>query len=187
MPIVRRVQPTDLLSLNLCNLDPFTENYDLSFYLSYLMKWPSLFQCVEDDRGQIVAYSIGKLETSPPHHPHPLPWHGHITVLTVSPQHRRQGYARLLTDALETSCNAANAFFVDLYVRESNKAAINMYKKMGYSVYRRVVKYYSEDLEDKGQDGEDAFDMRKPLDRDKQRKYVREGGEEYRVTADEVF
>ena len=58
MPIVRRVRPTDLLSLNLCNLDSYTENYDLNFYLTYLMKWPSLFQCVEEDGGKIVAYSL---------------------------------------------------------------------------------------------------------------------------------
>lgn len=57
MPTVRRVRPTDLLSLNLCNLDSYTENYDLTFYLTYLMKWPSLFQCVEEDGGKIVAYS----------------------------------------------------------------------------------------------------------------------------------
>lgn len=57
MPTVRRVRPSDLLSLNLCNLDSYTENYDLNFYLTYLMRWPSLFQCVEEDGGQIVAYS----------------------------------------------------------------------------------------------------------------------------------
>lgn len=57
MPTVRRVRPTDLLSLNLCNLDSYTENYDLNFYLTYLMKWPSLFQCVEEEGGKIVAYS----------------------------------------------------------------------------------------------------------------------------------
>ena len=57
MPTVRRVRPTDLLSLNLCNLDSYTENYDLNFYLTYLMRWPSLFQCVEEEGGKIVAYS----------------------------------------------------------------------------------------------------------------------------------
>jgi N-terminal acetyltransferase B complex catalytic subunit len=48
-----------------------------------------------------------------------------------------------------------------------------------YSVYRRVVNYYN--------DGEDAFDMRKPLSRDKDRKHVRENGEEFRVTGDDVW
>src|SRR4051812_24624248 len=48
MATVRRVRPGDLLKLNLCNLDALTENYDLNFYLTYLMKWPSLFQCIEE-------------------------------------------------------------------------------------------------------------------------------------------
>jgi N-terminal acetyltransferase B complex catalytic subunit len=49
--------PMDLFSLNLTNLDALTENYDLHFYLNYLMKWPSLFTVVEDREGQIIGYS----------------------------------------------------------------------------------------------------------------------------------
>ena len=138
---------------------------------------------------------MGKLETSPPTHiPTPtspsLPWHGHITILTVSPTHRRHGYAKLLTTALEKACNASSAWFVDLYVRESNKAAIDMYRKMGYSVYRRVVRYYSDDLDGRSEEeggGEDAFDMRKPLDRDRERRHVRENGEDFRVNPEDVY
>jgi N-terminal acetyltransferase B complex catalytic subunit len=146
---------------------------------------------------------MGKLETSPPHHPHPLPWHGHITILTVSPTHRRLGYAKLLTGALERTCEQSSAWFVDLYVRASNRAAIDMYRKMGYSVYRRVVGYYSDDLAGEGEEGgveggegesgggggggEDAFDMRKPLTRDREREHVRENGEEFRVSPEDVY
>lgn len=57
MASIRRMTACDLLSLNLTNLDPLTENYDLQFYLSYLMKWPSLFNVVEDRDGKIVGYS----------------------------------------------------------------------------------------------------------------------------------
>lgn len=32
---------------------------------------------------------------------------------------------------------------MDLYVRVSNVVAINMYKKLGYVVYREVIGYYS--------------------------------------------
>lgn len=35
--------------------------------------------------------------------------------------------------------------------------AVNMYKKMGYVVYRTVIRYYGD---------EDAYDMRKALKRD---------------------
>lgn len=43
------------------------------------------------------------------------------------------------------------AYFVDLFVRVSNQVAINMYKRLGYIVYRTVLEYYS------GDPDEDAF------------------------------
>lgn len=43
------------------------------------------------------------------------------------------------------------SYFVDLFVRVSNKVAVDMYKQLGYSVYRRVLEYYS------GDPDEDAF------------------------------
>jgi N-terminal acetyltransferase B complex catalytic subunit len=52
---------------------------------------------------------------------------------------------------------------VDLFVRAGNTVAINMYRKLGYSVYRRVLSYYGGG----GRDAEeDALDMRKALSRD---------------------
>ena len=47
--------------------------------------------------------------------------------------------------------NRKNAYFVDLFVRISNKVAIDMYKKLGYSVYRQVLEYYT------GDPDEDAY------------------------------
>jgi hypothetical protein len=47
-----------LLDLNLTNLDPLTENYDLGFYLNYLNKWPSLFSTVKDHDAGIVGFSM---------------------------------------------------------------------------------------------------------------------------------
>ena len=32
-----------------------------------------------------------------------------------------------------------DAFFVDLFVRCNNERAVEMYEKLGYSIYRRVV------------------------------------------------
>ena len=45
--------------------------------------------------------------------------------------------------------NSYNGYFVDLFVRVSNAVAVEMYKKLGYTVYRRVIGYYSNE--------EDAF------------------------------
>lgn len=64
-------------------------------------------------------------------------------------------------DYLEWMSNTSicyNAFFVDLFVRCSNYLAIKMYNRLGYTVYRRVLDYYSGE--------EDAFDMRKAMSRD---------------------
>jgi N-terminal acetyltransferase B complex catalytic subunit len=109
-------------------------------------------------------------------------WHGHVTAVTVSPEFRKLGIARSLMNHLEcVSESVYNGYFVDLFVRASNALAIKMYENLGYSVYRRVLGYYSGE--------EDAFgkissfihqlytstsnyyflsceDMRKPLPRD---------------------
>lgn len=45
-------------------------------------------------------------------------------------------------------------FFVDLFVRVSNQVAVNMYKRLGYSVYRTVIEYYSAS---NGEPDEDAY------------------------------
>lgn len=42
---------------------------------------------------------------------------------------------------------------MDLFVRVSNKIAINMYKNLGYIVYRTVIDYYA----GPGDDDEDAY------------------------------
>ncbi|TID17322.1 n-acetyltransferas-like protein [Venturia nashicola] len=191
MASVRPMTAIDLFNFNTCNLDHLTETYNTTFYLEYLSKWPHLCRVIEGHNGQIEGYILGKTEASPytapvePFHPKTnpnpnyLPWHGHVTALTISPSARRLGYATLLTAALEQQCDAHNAWFVDLFVRAENVVAQELYKKMGYSVYRRVVSYY--------QDDEDAFDMRKPLSRDKDRDTVREGGEDFHVDPNEVW
>ena len=152
---------------------------------------------------------MGKLESSPAHaqsSPHHLPWHAHLTALTVAPASRRLGLASLLTRNLERAGDANDAWFNDLFVRESNKVAQGMYKRMGsvaccprltrimlttirttsrYSVFRRVVGYYHDS--DGVTDGEDGFDMRKPLKRDEKLEHIRANGEDHRVQPHDVW
>ncbi|ELT94663.1 hypothetical protein CAPTEDRAFT_207248 [Capitella teleta] len=93
-------------------------------------------------------------------------WHGHVTALTVAPEYRRLGLAAKLMNVLEEISENRFCFFVDLFVRVSNQVAVDMYKRLGYSVYRRVIEYYS------GDPDEDAFDMRKALSRDVEKRSV---------------
>jgi N-terminal acetyltransferase B complex catalytic subunit len=134
---------------------------------------------------------MGKLESSPSyyiHSPHYLPYHAHITALTVAPHARRLGLARTLTTSLERSGDEYDAWFVDLFVRKSNEVAQALYKGLGYSVYRTVKEYYSDDPSKPGSDvGEDAYDMRKPGRRDIKRQHVREKGESFEVQPEDVW
>ena len=72
-------------------------------------------------------------------------------------------------------------------MRKSNKVAQALYNGMGYSVYRKVLDYYSDDPTDATKDSEDAYDMRKPLKRDKDRKHIRKNGENFEVDPNDVF
>lgn len=62
MTALRAFSPLDLFKMNLTNLDPLTENYDLHFYFQYLAKWPSLFTVAEGQYGEITGYS----QSTPP-------------------------------------------------------------------------------------------------------------------------
>ena len=198
----------DFFRFGATNMDPLTETYTTSFYLSYLARWPGMCSMQEGAAGRISSYMIGKAEGRG------REWHGHVSALTVAPEFRRLGLAKTLMAELERVSDKAcvarahgagpcggrgrraqgrqalqgcfphpsrtrararthtlgprsprappgryNGYFVDLYVRAGNTIAARMYTALGYSVYRRVLSYYQEPLED-------ALDMRKRCPRD---------------------
>ena len=55
-----------------------------------------------------------------------------------------------------------------------------------YSIFRRVIDYYNDDPTGR-KAGEDAFDMRKPLSRDKRLKNIRKNGENFRVEPEDLY
>ncbi|KAJ7096617.1 N-acetyltransferase [Mycena belliarum] len=172
--------------------------YAPGFYLSYLSRWPDLCCAQAAPSGRMMGYSasagifsplwaltpnavLGKAEGREQE------WHGHITVLTVAPEYRRLHLASALVALLErVSDGTYHGYFVDLYVRCTNDVAIDMYERLGYSVYRRVREYYDHLGGNRGRDEEDAFDMRKPLTRDVGRRSVRANGRDMMVSRYEV-
>jgi len=129
----------------------------MSYYQQYLAKWPTLCAALEAPHHHLAGYIFGKVEGKDTN------WHGHVTAVTVSPTYRRLGVAGILMQQLENvSQNIFDGYFVDLFVRAKNSVAINFYKKLGYIIYRQVIKYYG--------DEEDAYDMRKALVRDRDKK-----------------
>jgi N-terminal acetyltransferase B complex catalytic subunit len=155
MTTLRRFTVDDLLKFNNVNLDILTETYSMTFYMEYMSRWPESFIAAEAPDGSLMGYMLGKAEGKD------KLWHGHVSAVTVAPAYRRLGLAKTLMDDLESTCeNVYHTYFVDLFVRASNRLAITMYEKFGYCSYQRVLGYYS------GEDPEDALDMRKALSRD---------------------
>jgi N-terminal acetyltransferase B complex catalytic subunit len=133
MSSIRRFQPTDLFKFNHINLDPLTETYNCGFYMQYLAVWPSLCAVIEDSNGRMMGYILGKAEGDA------KLWHGHVTAVTVGPDYRRLGVARTLMNYLEDNSEKQfNAYFVDLFVRASNRLAQTMYYTLGYIIFRQV-------------------------------------------------
>ncbi|VDN94134.1 unnamed protein product [Brugia pahangi] len=133
-------------------------DYGFTFYLQYLINHGEYFQVCEHPNGEIMGYVMGKAEGENEY------WHGHVTAVTVAPTYRRLHLAARMMHALEEISELKKCYFVDLFVRVSNAVAINMYKSLGYVVYRRIIDYYS------GENDEDAYDMRKALSRDPEKK-----------------
>ncbi|KAH0791402.1 N-alpha-acetyltransferase 20-like [Histomonas meleagridis] len=158
------IQPwslNDIWHYGRVNIDEYTETYSVPFYLYYSLQWPKLAWTARNNSNEIVGYILGSATTDKPEAKS-----GHVTAVTVCEDYRRLGIASTLMNMLEkTSDSFYEAQFVDLYVRPTNTMAHQMYYKLGYILYRRIINYY-ESI------NEDGFDMRKSLSRDKEKKFM---------------
>ena len=85
MSTLRQFTCQDLFRFNGITLDPLTEMYGISFYLQYMAKWPEYFKVAESPSGDLMGYIMGKSEGQNEN------WHGHVTAVSISPEHRRLG------------------------------------------------------------------------------------------------
>ncbi|KAG8062203.1 hypothetical protein GUJ93_ZPchr0003g18359 [Zizania palustris] len=159
MTTIRRFCCDDLLRFSSVNFDHLTETFNMSFYMTYMARWPDYFHAAVSPGDRVMGYIMGKVEGQGES------WHGHVTAVSVASEFRRQKLAKKLMNLLEeVSDKMDKAYFVDLFVRASNMPAIRMYEKLGYVVYRRVLRYYSGE--------EDGLDMRKALSQDVEKKSI---------------
>lgn len=143
--------------------------------MQYMSMWPEYMRVAESPiltvfaskadsvlGGRVMGYMIAKSEGYGEN------WHGHVTALSVAPEYRRMGLASRLMLEFEDTSDRKKCYFADLFVRASNELGHSVYTKLGYIIYRRVLNYYAGK-----DDGEDAFDMRKALSADKDRRSVK--------------
>ncbi|CAN0830478.1 N-terminal acetyltransferase B complex catalytic subunit NAA20 [Linum grandiflorum] len=190
MTTIKRFCCNDLLRFASVNLDHLTETFNMSFYMTYLARWPDYFHVADAPGNKVMGYIMGKVEGQGES------WHGHVTAVTVATEYRRQQLAKKLMNLLEDiSDKIDKGYFVDLFVRASNTPAIKMYEKLGYVIYRRVLRYYSGEEDGLGNampfntmllmhppiqlavdsytnHGGDVSDMRKALSRDVEKKSI---------------
>ena len=154
----------------------------------HILSWPALTYVAEDSDGRIVGYVLAKMDDDNlgeserpfklpcfistisaarhaclfPRSPPPVvadDVHGHITSLAVLRTHRKLGLATMLMTASQRAmveCHGAK--YCSLHVRQGNFAAFHLYKDtLKFDVASTETKYYA--------DGEDAYEMRKPLNR----------------------
>ncbi|KNA10589.1 hypothetical protein SOVF_142970 [Spinacia oleracea] len=189
MTTIRKFCCNDLLRFSSVNLDHLTETFNMSFYMTYLARWPDYFHVAEAPGNRIMGYIMGKVEGQGES------WHGHVTAVSVAPEYRRQQLAKKLMNLLEDIsdkivCGKGHifklAYFVLTFEKQVKKTllyerhqcilkdlfatvVLNLMlrvfvSQLGYVIYRRVLRYYSGE--------EDGLDMRKALSRDVEKKSV---------------
>ena len=113
--------------------DPWSENAFLSELNSRFSFW---LVAVEDDR--VIGYVGAQTALD----------QADMMNLAVREEHRRQGVADKLVQALINVLKAQNVFALMLEVRVSNAPAIALYEKLGFCQVGRRPNYYFKPRED---------------------------------------
>ena len=96
--------------------------------------------------GTMVGFIVGLIEPDRT---------GHVTTLGVAPEHRRRHIAQRMLLKVEEGFFRRNVRTVRLEVRSVNTGAQALYSNLGYTVVKRLPRYYS--------NGGDGFLMVKSL------------------------
>lgn len=131
------------------------ENYDNSFFLSIFYHFPKTF-IVAKVSGKVVGYMMCRVETGfSDLKRFSMTRKGHVVSIAVLPEQRNRGIASALLEKALEGLRQYQATECFLEVRESNRIAIDLYKRYGFSVTRSMRGYY--------RDGEAAYVMVKSV------------------------
>lgn len=162
----------DLWEINRININYWTETYSSLFYFDYCNKCPQVNYMISNNSDEKVGYIIGLKRNK-------NVVKGHVVALTISVDYRRLGLGYFLMEIFEKYfVEKHKSPCVGLYVRTTNVNAQNLYKKLGYFLYKIVTNYYSSV-------NEDGYDFRKRTIYDTENKYVKQLEEP--VPASEAF
>ncbi|PCN50791.1 ribosomal-protein-alanine N-acetyltransferase [Candidatus Geothermarchaeota archaeon ex4572_27] len=150
--VIERARPEDIDAVMRINLQTLPENYPRYFFEYLLERFPDSF-LVARVGDKVVGYIMCRVEES---YSLGIPIRkvrrGHVVSIAVLPEYRKRGIGTsLLKEAIKALKERWGCQDVYLEVRISNTPAINLYKKLGFTISYVRRGYY--------RDGEDAYEM----------------------------
>lgn len=142
---IRHVQPQDIFPVIKIAHESLPERYTPAIFNQFYELFPEGFLVAEKIR-KIVGFIIGVKTTDRT---------ARILMLSVDKKLRRQGIGSALITQFIREMQLREIMQIELEVRTSNTAAINFYKKHGFSVKETIRGFY--------QNKEDAYVMKRVL------------------------
>ena len=146
---IRSCSVNDLDGVIKVNEKELPEDYPYFFYKSILDNFPETFLVAQDKNGEILAYTMWRVEKTPSNDSLRYVNKGHLVSIAVSSNHRRRSIATKLL--LESMFAIRKYNILQLEVRVSNYIAIRLYEKLNFKIENVKKKYY--------RDGENAYFM----------------------------
>lgn len=136
---IRKATKDDLKAIKTIEDTSFDwfERFPESLFLYYIHKLKDGFFVASEPSGAIVGYAI-LVDTK---------HYAYIISIAVLPKKRNQGYAEFLLKFLATRCTEKHIPKIRLDVRVDNKAAVELYKKLGYTKVNKKKDYYGDGLD----------------------------------------
>ena len=149
--VIRRCEPTDLISIMEINMKTLPEHYSDYFFESLLADMPESFLIAENG-GRHVGYIMCKSEFGFSNFKKlGFVKKGHVVSVAVLDEFRGNGIGSALVQEAFKGVKERQCDEMYLEVRCSNTDAVKMYEKLGMSIKQRLQSYY--------RDGEDAYMM----------------------------
>ncbi len=132
-PRIRPAGTSDLLDVYRIERQSFPQPWPFEAFQRHI-EAPAFFVAEVDT--ELVGYVVGDIAPGFPGRV------GHIKDLAVHPAYRRRGVARKLLERALTQLEDHGVVRTSLEVRESNDAAIALYRSLGFEPWRTRPRYY---------------------------------------------
>lgn len=135
--MIRKMTSDDVISVHNLETECFDRPWSLQSIEKEVENNNSLF-CVCEEEGKVVGYAGMYYVCG----------EGDITNVAITKEYRGRGLGRELLTEMFKMANIDNIFEFTLEVRETNLAAMNLYKRLGFKVEGVRKNFYENPVED---------------------------------------